>query len=137
VIVVDTNVISEVTRPEPSSAVLDWLADPPDDIAVCSVTIGELFAGVGTLPEGSRRRGLEEAVEAVLMTFAVRLAYDEPAARAYGQMRALARRAGRALHTEDGMIAGICASWNAALATRNVKDFAFLPIAVINPWEPL
>jgi len=135
VIVVDTNVISEVVRLEPSSAVMGWLAYPPDDIAVCSVTIGELLTGIGMLPDGARRRGLAEAVEGELLKFAVRLPYDESAARAYAEVCALARRAGRALHTEDGMIAAICVSWGARLATRNVKDFDFLPISVVNPWD--
>jgi len=134
-IVVDTNVISETVRIGPDSVVVGWLADPPDDLAISSITIGELLTGVALLPDGARKRGLADAIETVLLRMPVRLSYGEQAARAYADMRSLARRAGRGLSVEDGMIAAICAARGAALATRNTIDFEFLPIDVVNPWE--
>ena len=85
------------------------------------------------------RRFCASKVEFVPQIFETPIAapipYDEPAARIYASYRTLARRIGRGLGTTDGMIAAICASRGAPLATRNVADFDFLSIAVINPWE--
>ena len=133
-IILDTNVVSEPLKPNPSAIMMTWAASHVDELAVSSVTIGELFVGVALLPEGARKRGLNDALEVELLRWSVRVAYDDKAARAYAEMRGLARRMGRGLSIEDGMIAGICAANDAALATRNVTDFDFLPITVINPW---
>jgi predicted nucleic acid-binding protein len=134
-IIVDTNVISETTKPTPSPAVFAWAEGHADDLSVTSVTVGELLTGVEMLPDGSRKRRLAEAIELILVRLAVPLPYDERAARVYADMRGLARRLGRGLSVEDGMIAAICAVNGATLATRNVHDFDFLPITLINPWE--
>jgi predicted nucleic acid-binding protein len=135
VIVLDTNVVSETVRAAPSSAALNWLAHQNETFAITTITIGELLTGVRLLPKGKRRDGLMTAIEEVLFHWALRLPYDEMAARVYAAMCEQARRQGRGLSVEDGMIAAICAANGARLATRNVADFDFLPIATINPWE--
>jgi predicted nucleic acid-binding protein len=134
-IVVDTNVISETMRVSPSPVVIDWLASHAHDCAITAITVGELLAGVAILPDGARKRGLTGAIEQTLLGFAHPLTYDAKAARVYATFRAMARHAGRGLSTEDGMIAAICVANDAALATRNVADFSFLPIEVVNPWQ--
>jgi predicted nucleic acid-binding protein len=134
VIVLDTNVVSEAVRATPSPAVMDWLARQNEAFAITTITIGELLTGVRLLPEGKRRDGLMTAIKEVLLHWAVRLPYDETAARAYAAICEQARRQGRGLSAEDGMIAAICAAHGASLATRNVDDFDFLPIVTINPW---
>jgi predicted nucleic acid-binding protein len=106
-----------------------------DAFAITAITIGELLTGVRLLPKGKRRDGLLTAVDNVLLRWAVRLPYDEVAARLYAAMQESARQQGRGLSVEDGMIAAICAAHNATLATRNVADFDFLPVPTVNPWD--
>ena len=134
-IIVDTNVVSELVRLRPAPQVAAWLAAPPDDLAISAITIGELLTGVAILPDGARKTGLAEAIETVLLRLPVRVPYDDSAARAHARLRATARRVGRGLSVEDGMIAATCLAQGAALATRNVADFDFLPVLVVNPWE--
>lgn len=133
-IVLDTNVVSEVLRAQPSPAVMKWLARREEPFAITTITIGELLTGVRLLPRGKRRDGLLKAIEQVLLRWAVRLPYDEAAARIYAAMREQAVAKGRGLSVEDGMIAAICAAHGAGLATRNMADFDFLPIAAVSPW---
>jgi predicted nucleic acid-binding protein len=133
-IVLDTNVVSEAVRANPSPTAMTWLARRNEEFAITAITVGELLSGVRLLPKGRRREGLMAAVEDVLLRWAIRLPYDEAAARAYAVVREHARRLGRGLSVEDGMIAAICATRGARLATRNVRDFDFLPIPVVNPW---
>ena len=133
-IVLDTNLVSEALRGEPNQQVMDWLDRQTDGFAITSITIGELLTGARLLPGGKRRDGLEQAIEAVLLHWAIRFSYDEAAARLYAIMRETARKQGRGLSVEDGMIAAICAARGAQLATRNVSDFDFLPVHAINPW---
>jgi predicted nucleic acid-binding protein len=135
VIVLDTNVVSEAVRAQPSPAVMQWLERQDEPFAITTVTVGELLTGVRLLPQGKRRAGLLAAVELVLLRWAVTLPYDEAAARIYAALREQARAQGRGLSVEDGMIAAICAARGATLATRNVADFDFLPIPAMNPWE--
>lgn len=136
-IVLDTNVVSETVRAQPSAAVLQWLASRNEAFAITSITMGELLIGVRLLPQGKRRDGLMASIEQVLLRWAVNLPYDEAAARIYATMVEQARLHGRGLSVEDGMIAAICAAHGASLATRNLADFDFLPIPTVNPWEPL
>ena len=134
-IVLDTNVVSEAVRAQPAPPVMRWLNERGEPFAITTVTLGELLTGVRLLPAGKRRDGLMAAIEQVLLRWAVSLPYDEAAARIYAAMREQARVRGRGLSVEDGMIAAICAAHGAALATRNVADFDFLPITTVNPWE--
>jgi predicted nucleic acid-binding protein len=135
VIVLDTNVLSEPLRARPDRNVLAWL-ESVEDVAITSVSVGEVLTGVRLLPEGRRRRGLLAAIEATLTTFAERvLAYDEAAARIYAELQVQRRAAGAALSVEDGMIAAMCLSTSARLATRNVRDFDGLGLDLFNPWE--
>ncbi|MCL1898795.1 MAG: type II toxin-antitoxin system VapC family toxin [Micrococcales bacterium] len=131
----DTNVVSEVVRTQPSPAVMRWMGTHDEPFATTAVTIGELITGVRLLPQGVRRAGLLAAIEEVLLRWSTCLPYDESAARTYAAMRELARRLGRGLSVEDGMIAASCAVNNAVLATRNTIDFDFLPVSTINPWH--
>lgn len=133
-IVLDTNVVSEPLRTEPSPQVLAWMQAQTDVVAVTSVTLGELWTGVRLLPAGRRRDKLARAMDDVLADVAVRLPYDDGAARIYADFRQIARAAGRGMSTEDGMIAAVCAAHGAALVTRNTVGFDFLPVPLLNPW---
>lgn len=134
-IILDTNVLSEPIRSRPEPAVLAWFARVPEEVALTSVSVGELLTGVQILPPGRRRDGLRNAIDGILSEYADRvLPYDESAARVYANLRGSRRAQGRPLSVEDGMIAAICLSHGARLATRNVADFGGLGLDLVNPW---
>ena len=135
-LVLDTNILSETLKKSPSTRVIAWLLQNQEHLYLTSITIGELLSGAYRLPHGKRRENLLIALEQIINGYKSRiLAYDEVAARVYAQMQDQVRRAGHLLTVEDGMIAAICAANNAALATRNTKDFALLDISLVNPFE--
>ena len=135
-IVLDADVISETVRARPDATVLSWLQSNSDAAFLTSITVGEIFTGLQLLPEGRRRLGLVAGVGATLERFGGRvLAFDEPAARVYADLRVARRAAGTPLSVEDGMIAAICVARGAALATRNTRDFEGLGLELIDPWQ--
>ena len=134
-IVLDTNVISEVVRRTPEPRVLTWLGEQTEEFAVTAITVGELWTGVRLLPVGARRDHLSEAIESVLVRWGLVLPFDATAAGIYAQMRELAHRRGRGLTVEDGMIAAVTVAAGATLATRNTVDFDFLSMPLVNPWS--
>jgi predicted nucleic acid-binding protein len=137
VIVLDTNVLSEPLRPEPSPVVLDWLASLREPAAITAVTAAEMLRGARLLPEGRRRdvllAGIDDAVRAFERDI---LPFDAQAARMYAHLNEVRTRAGRPLSVEDGMIAAICRSHGATLATRNLADFEGLGLDAVDPWRP-
>jgi len=134
-IVLDTNVLSEPLRLRPDEQVVAWFGTLDEETGVTSVSVGELLVGVRALPEGRRRAGLLDAIEATLRTFTGSvLAYDELAARHYARLQEVRRATGRALAVEDGMMAATCLAHGAVLATRNTADFEGLGVDLIDPW---
>lgn len=136
-IVLDTNVVSEAMRPSPDGAVLTWLnAQSSDTLYLASVTLAELLFGVGALSAGARQVRLATALDRLLALFAGRiLPFDQDAARRYAETAVTARRAGHPLPTADGYIAATAAAHGFAVATRNVRDFAGVGVALIDPWN--
>jgi len=137
-IVLDTNVISELFKPTPDSGVVDWLAkQPPASLFTTTITRGELFYGAQRMPEGKRKdillRGLTKLFDLQLSGRV--LDYDSDAADAYAQIAAARRAQGKVGSPFDTMIAGTARSRGADLTTRNVKDFADCGIVVIDPWQ--
>jgi len=136
-ILLDTNVLSELMRPLPGPGVEHWLATQPDaSLFISAITEAELRYGVALLPPGKRRDGLAAVVAAMLAEdFAGRiLPFDSAAVAAFAEIAAARRRAGRPIAQADAQVAAIAASRGAALATRNVPDFDGCGIAVVNPW---
>ena len=137
-IVLDTNVISELFRPNPDPTVVAWLAAcPADELFTSAVTLGELLYGAHILPAGQRKDAL---LSGLLRIFEQRfpnrvLPYDEAAADAHAGIAAQRRALGRPGSQADLMIAGIVRSQGAALATRNARDFEDCGIALIDPWH--
>ena len=137
-IVLDTNVISELFRPVPAPKVVDWLGTlPGEDIFTTAVTRGGLLYGLYCMPEGRRRTDL---LRELILLFDQRLVghvldYDGPAADAQARFSAMRRAQGRPVALADAMIAGIAYSRGAALATRNVRDFEGCGVALIDPWH--
>ena len=137
-VVIDTNIVSELMRAEPSAAVLVWMDDrPPRELLVTAVTEAEVRTGIALLPEGRRRRGLAEACERAFGSlFAGRvLPFDSAAARAYAEIVAARRVHGRPVSQADGQIAAIARSRGMAVATRNIRDFENMGIEIFDPWD--
>jgi predicted nucleic acid-binding protein len=122
----DTNVISELTKPSPSAGVLGWFASTPTQyIYISSVTLCELQLGLALLPVGKRRQALIVATEALVQEdFAQRcLSLDARCAPFYGQIAAKRQQQGKPSSAEDAMIAAIALVYQFTLVTRNIKDF--------------
>ncbi|QRZ15620.1 type II toxin-antitoxin system VapC family toxin [Paracoccus methylovorus] len=137
-ILLDTNVISELMRTEPARIVLDWFGQHNSaDLFISAVTEAELRTGVAILPEGQRRDRLQLALDAMIdQDFQARvLPFDSPAAKAYADITAQRRAAGRPIAEADCQIAAIARAMGAPVATRNVKDFDGCGIRLINPWN--
>ena len=137
-IVLDTNVLSEVLRPAPEPRVVDWLKDQPrTSLFTTTVTRGEILYGIRLLPAGKRRDGLwDAAIKIFDIDFAGQvLTFDNVAADEFAQISASRRAAGRPITQFDALIAGITRSRGAKLATRNVTDFDACDMEVINPWS--
>ncbi|MEO4000715.1 type II toxin-antitoxin system VapC family toxin [Mesorhizobium sp. CAU 1732] len=137
--ILDTNVISAVMRPHRNAEIRHWLdVQPTASLWTTTVSIYEIVASLGTLPEGQRKRMLEKAFAASIETlFEARiLPFDVEAAEHAGAILSRRLLAGTNKETRDTQIAGIVMSRRATLATRNVKDFSDLDIALVNPWTP-
>lgn len=137
-IVLDTNVLSELMRSEPSSLVLRWMdGQSPAGLYTTSLSEAEILHGVALLPEGKRRQAIAAAARAMFEEdFASRvLPFGSAAARAYAALAAARRRAGRPIATMDAQIAAVTAAAGARLATRNVADFDGCGVDVIDPWR--
>ena len=136
-IVLDTNVCSEVVKPAPSAAVLLWLRAQDRAAFITAITAAEVLYGVESLPHGKRRAQLLDAAEKMLKgEYENRiLSFDERAARLYAPIRAAREAAGRPISDLDAMIAAIARSHGAPVATRNIADFEGCGIRTINPWS--
>ncbi len=137
-IVIDTNVLAELMRPEPGKPVVRWFAGQPiGGLFTTAVTQAEILFGIGLLSEGRRRAALELAVEGMFEEdFAGRiLPFDGAAAHAYAAIAVERRKAGRPIAQFDAQIAAIARSRDASIATRNVADFIDCQVPVIDPWE--
>ena len=137
-IVIDTNVISELMRVTPAPSVITWMGrHHPQTLFTTSVTVAEILYGIELLPKGKRRDGLLHEAE---MTFSVAflrkiLTFDERAARMFGSIVASRRLRGRPIEIADGQIAAIARVNDATLATRDVADFEGCGLRLINPWQ--
>ncbi len=137
-ILLDTNVVSEVMRKRPDQAVRAWLkALPKRELWTASFVIAELLSGIELVPAGRRKEVLREAIEALIAEdFRGQvLKFDVSAARHYGQILALRRQMGRPIREMDVLIAALAKSNDATLATRNLRDFEHCGIHLVNPWQ--
>lgn len=139
-IILDTNVISELTRAVPEPRVVSWLDSlPAEETAITAITAAELRYGVRRLPAGRRKNELSEAVRALITAdFHGRVEpFDVLAADQYADVVAERERIGRPISTSDAQIAAICRVLAATLATRNTSDFTNTGVDLVNPWEPV
>ncbi|WRS31048.1 type II toxin-antitoxin system VapC family toxin [Actinomycetaceae bacterium MB13-C1-2] len=137
-IILDTNVVSEVIRPNPDARVAQWLESLAGEVAITSVSLGELLAGVELLPNGRRKYSLSALINSVVEPYRTGdhiLPFDDIAAKQYGLVLAARERAGSPISTADAQIAAICRVFHATCATRNTKDFEETGVQLINPWQ--
>lgn len=131
----DTNVVSELARARPEPAVIEWISTVADDSLFLSVlTIGELRKGVETLPSGAKRESLRLWLETDLAGwFGERLLpVDAAVADRWGRLVAAAKSTPAAI---DSLLAATALQHDLRLVTRNVADFAFPGLEVVNPWK--
>ena len=137
-IVLDTNVLSELMRPKPSARVVVWIAQQPlADLFTTAITEAEIFYGIELLAKGKRRDGLLAAAEGMFTEdFAGRvLAFESDAAHHFAGIAAHRRALGRPISHADAQIAAIARAHGAKFATGNGPDFADCGITVIDPWR--
>ena len=136
-IVLDTNVVSEAMRPQPSPVVVAWLnAQAAETLYLSSVTLAELLFGIGALPAGVKKDRLAQALDRLLALFPGRvLPFDQDAARRYADMAVVARALGRPLPVADGYLAATAATRGFAVATRNIQHFGDTGVELLDPWQ--
>lgn len=136
-IVLDTDVVSELMRPAPAASVVTWLrGQPGHELFTTAITVAEIRFGIARLPDGGRHAGLDQAAGEVFAAFPDQvLAFDLAAADAYADIVAHRERLGAPIDGFDAQIAAICRTHAASLATRNTKDFADTGIRVVDPWR--
>jgi toxin FitB len=133
----DTNIPSELTRPNPQESVADWLDNADDEQLYMSViSLGEILKGITILPTSKRRTQLEEWLEGTLRPwFGHRiLPVDETVAERWGVLSGQCKVKGRPLKVADGLIAATALTNDLAVVTRNVSDFEGLGVQIVNPW---
>ncbi len=136
-IVVDTNVVSELMKAEPSAAVMAWMfAHGQHDLRTTAITAAEILYGIQRLPSGRRRTALRDAAVEIFSRFSEGvLPFDLAAATVYPDIVDHRDRQGAPISGYDAQIAAICRTKGAQLATRNERDFADLGIELMNPWS--
>ncbi|MGP8253531.1 MAG: type II toxin-antitoxin system VapC family toxin [Terracidiphilus sp.] len=137
-VLLDTNVISEIMLPAPDPRVLRWLdQQPPQSIWITSVSLYEVRYGLQSMPAGKRQTALSALLERWLAEIVQhRIAnFDQAAALQAADLAASLKLKGRPRDARDTMIAGIVLASHATLATRNVKHFEDIAKSVVNPWE--
>jgi predicted nucleic acid-binding protein len=137
-IIIDTNIVSELMKESPAGEVVSWMNDQEaSELFLTTITLGEIGYGLEILLQGKRRLQLEQGFERVIAeAFMGRiLAFDEEAARLYGVLMGRCKAIGRPLSILDGQIASIARARGCAVATRNVRDFVECGVDILNPFE--
>lgn len=138
-ILLDTNVLSELVKPRPDPRVVTWTRHAAGALAIPTIAVAEMAFGIEKLASGKRRENLLAGLHRLVTEFADRLFdFNVDAAWAYGRILAGARKRGRPMSVPDAAIAAIAAiaaTNGCALATRNVDDFATAGLQLINPWQ--
>ena len=135
--VLDTNILSAMMRPERVPEVAAWMdAQDEESLFTTSISHAEIFAGLAVMPDGRRRRMLQETADAMFGVFEGRvMPFDTDAAASYAVLFALRRQMGRPTAPLDLMIAAIARTHDAVLVTRNTKDFQGCGLTLVDPWE--
>ena len=133
---VDTNIVSELAKKKPNASVIAWMQDHESEMCLSVITIEEMRFGALNLPEGKRQDMLNATIDAIVEQYGERVwPLDVAAAEQCAAYHVKAIDVGRTPTIEDLMIAAICTCHDATLATRNVKDFDYLGVPVVNPFD--
>jgi predicted nucleic acid-binding protein len=135
-IILDTNVVSELMRPEPASQVAAWVRSRDRrELRMTSITLAEIRYGIARLPDGRRKQALLDTADDIFRAFSDQvLPVDAAAAEHYATIASTRERAGKPIPALDALIAAVCRSRGGALATRNLPDFDGTGIELIDPW---
>ncbi len=134
-IFLDTNLVSEIVKPQPSAKVIAWLTKHDLSLALSTIVLAEITYGIEKIRPDERARRLEGFPAELQRRYAGRLySFDQESALLYGVLMGHSRRQGRILSTADGMIAAIALRHQGELATRNGDDFVLPHLIVHNPW---
>lgn len=135
-ILLDSNVLSELMRTEPAQAVVSWVhAQQAATLCTSAVSVAEIRYGIERLPAGQRRTLLRTAADDVFSAFTDQvLPFDATSARHYADIVVRRERSGAPISGFDAQIAAVCRTHRASLATRNTGDFADLGLDLVNPW---
>ena len=136
-IIIDTNVVSELMKPSPSAAVIEWVrARTGSELYTTSITLAEILYGIARLPDGRRKELLRTTASDVFAAFEDQvLPFDSSAATHYAEVVGGRDQIGLPIDGFDGQIASICRAHGAALATRNLRDFRHTDVTLIDPWQ--
>lgn len=134
-IILDTNVCSELLKPTPNPTVLTWLQSLSETPRTTVITRAELLSGVALLPDGERKARLDKGIKQILSPLGDCLPVNSMAADYYATIIAKRHRIGHPISGFDALIAAITKVHDATLATRNIKDFQYLDLEIINPWD--
>jgi predicted nucleic acid-binding protein len=132
--IVDANVLSELTRPAPNAAVVEWLRDHEGDIALTPIILGEIEYGILLLGDGRQRRALQRWFADRVRTLVV-LDFDSQTASAWAQLLARLKRNATPMPIKDSLIAASALQHRLAVVTRNTTDFKKAGVPLINPFE--
>ena len=130
---VDANVLSEPTKPAPSSKVVDWLSANEGNLVVDSIILGELCVGILALPRGRKRIRLEQWFEALLQTIDC-LPWDATISRRWAKLVVDLKEEGETMPLLDGMIAATALQHDLTIASRNTRDFKKASVKVFDPF---
>lgn len=136
-ILLDTNVLSELMRTKPDPCVLEWVdAQPANELVICSITVAEILYGIARMPDGKRKQGLLDLASAMFdEDFAGNiLPFDADAAVHYAEIAAESEARGRVAEMADAQIAAIGRLHDAVVATRNTRHFESLGVDLVDPW---
>jgi toxin FitB len=132
---VDANVLSEPTKPEPVPSVVEWLRANEADLAVDPFIVGEVQFGILLLPRGRRRRGLERwFADGVQRLHCI--PWDAHTGGVWAELLARLRTEGRAMPIKDSLIAASALAHDLAVVTRNSRDFQYAGVALFDPFIP-
>jgi toxin FitB len=135
VILVDSNVWRQTENPGGDPAVKDWLRNHERELALSSVVLAEMYFGVALMPEGKRKASIAQWLDQLASMFEGSIVpFDQDCAIAFGTIAAATKAAGYAPSTIDIQLAAQAVAHDAAIATRNVKDFVHTGVTLINPW---
>ena len=135
-ILADTNLLSETSKPQPDPIVVAWIETKFEQLYLPTPVLAELRYGCEKLPQSAKRRELEQWLDDILVQFENRIVpLDRLAAETHGVLRAKLNAIGKPCSPSDSYIAAIALSHDCPIATRNTCDFEWTGVKLIDPWE--